>query len=324
VATTKLAQLPSGDKLPERLVKAAEATVSFLSEEGKPHGQGVVVPGQMIVTAAHVVQWDKVQWGRVEGALSDPMHEQVMVAGRPVLAQVYAFEPITDVAVLGAPDGQSLPHEYEAFEAALGAVTPARLARATLPLQRWLSVYIRAHDQGWVKAEASVWTVHRDTLALRTDTQCIAGGTSGGPIVTPTGKLLGVVSVMGGTSDGTGTGDGSAPCLHQTVPPWLLRQMLDPEWEGREQRRERRRWERSPEGQRERRRLAALTPPAPAAARSDSARTSRGMFDGTSPRRRGGPRCPSPPGSAPRSTGGAAGPSAMPPLDSLLLGIDGS
>jgi Pyruvate/2-oxoacid:ferredoxin oxidoreductase gamma subunit len=74
-------------------------------------GQGVIVPGRTIVTAAHCIQWDAD--GRM--AFGDPDYEEIIVGGRRVLTEVYAVEPIADIAVLGAVDGQPSEEMYEAW-----------------------------------------------------------------------------------------------------------------------------------------------------------------------------------------------------------------
>jgi hypothetical protein len=57
----------------------------------------------------------------------------------------------------------------------------------------------------------------------------IVGGTSGSPVVTEKGLLVGVVSTAGGI---VGTSrEASCARLHLTVPGFLLRLMRDPKWE---------------------------------------------------------------------------------------------
>lgn len=44
-------------------------------------------------------------------------------------AECLFVDPIADLAVLGAPDGQMLPEEKEHYETLTGAMTPLRIAR---------------------------------------------------------------------------------------------------------------------------------------------------------------------------------------------------
>ena len=65
-------------------------------------GQGVLVPGELIVTAAHVIGWSAEGWM----ALGGYYIEEVKVAdGSTLTIQTLAVEPVVDIAILGEPDG---------------------------------------------------------------------------------------------------------------------------------------------------------------------------------------------------------------------------
>jgi len=88
-------------------------------------GQGVLVPGGLVVTAAHCI-------GRTaEGgmALGDYYIEEIVVAdGRRLMASPLAVEPVSDLAELGAVDSQELGEEADAFEDFCSNTKPVRLA----------------------------------------------------------------------------------------------------------------------------------------------------------------------------------------------------
>lgn len=86
-----------------------------------------MVPGHLIVTTAHVIKWD----GGM--ALGDYFHEDVEIAGRRLTASVYAAEPVSDIAVLGAPDDQALP---EARRLSRSTCVPSRQLRSAPPTSR--------------------------------------------------------------------------------------------------------------------------------------------------------------------------------------------
>jgi hypothetical protein len=110
-------KMPFASRIKERI---AGATVR-LSNSG---GRGVLVPGGFILTAAHCVTWDH-EGGMV---LGDWYVERVETAtGVTMLAQVYAVEPVADIAVLGGPDGQELFDDAEAFETFTEATRPVPL-----------------------------------------------------------------------------------------------------------------------------------------------------------------------------------------------------
>ena len=89
--------------------KIKAATVRF----PKRGGQGVLVPGQMIVTAAHVVSWSSE--GRM--ALGYYYVEDVKAGRRKLKIQPLAVEPVTDIAILGALDDQASEEFSAAAEA---------------------------------------------------------------------------------------------------------------------------------------------------------------------------------------------------------------
>jgi S1-C subfamily serine protease len=200
----------------EALDRVAAATVRLPGLGG----QGVAVPGQMIVTAAHCVRWS----GTGGMALGDFFVEAIESGDRKVVAQVYAAEPVADIAVLGALDDQSAPDEAEAFEAWYASVPSVSLCTTDFPLREPFPAWIRAHTGRWIEARAEQLVVQAASLFLRTR-EGIEGGTSGGPVVTEDGLLLGVIS--------SGTTEIGLSRLHLAVPGHWLRTMLDPEWEPR-------------------------------------------------------------------------------------------
>jgi S1-C subfamily serine protease len=210
-------------------VKIARATVRF---PGKG-GQGVIVPGGMIVTAAHVVNWDVT--GQMAQLWDSLYWEDVEIGGRSVKAQVYAVEPVADVAVLGAPDDQAHADVAEAFEACLESIKPVPICTKDFPLGEPFAVYIRAHTGDWIKGQAVQRGVNAQYLGITPEGD-IKGGTSGSPVVTAQGLLVGVISRAGGAV-GEPTSFSVVPRLHLTAPGWLIRRMRDPQWEIRATRR---------------------------------------------------------------------------------------
>jgi S1-C subfamily serine protease len=65
----------------------------------KKSGQGVIVPDGLILTAAHCIEWC-CEGGMV---LGDFFLEEIEFGGQKIVAQVYAVEPVSDIAVLGRP-----------------------------------------------------------------------------------------------------------------------------------------------------------------------------------------------------------------------------
>jgi S1-C subfamily serine protease len=191
----------------------SRATVRFTAMSG----QGVVVPNGLIATAAHVIDWD----GRGGMALGDRYLEEFESGGRRLKAQVYAVEPVSDIALLGAPDDQG---ELEtAFEEWCDGIPSIRLWMADPPLREWFPIHVLAHTGDWITGRAQQHQPYSRTCYFET-TEAIQGGTSGGPVVTDDGRLLGVVSNAGG-SPGEPETSGMIPRLYSAAPLWSVERM---------------------------------------------------------------------------------------------------
>lgn len=211
-------------------VRIKAATVRFM----RRGGQGVLVPGQMIVTAAHVVHWDT-EGGMTMGAAH--YVEDVRAGRRTLKVEVLAIEPVADIAVLGAPDGQAsqeLFNAAEAFADFCESTAPVPICTADFRLFVPFPVHILTHTGRWVTARATQNNVNASTLFLEAS-EGITGGTSGSPLVTDRGRLIGVLSTAGGTVSEPATSV-TAPRLHLAAPGWLVRLMRDPGWEIRKTR----------------------------------------------------------------------------------------
>lgn len=142
--------------------KIKSATVRFPRQDG----QGVLVPGQMIVTAAHVLGWTAEGWM----ALEDYRIEEFKAGNRIFKIQLLAIEPVTDIAILGALDGEVFPDEEEAFEAFCESTAPVPICTVEFPLFHPFPVYILAHTGEWVDAHATHYDI--DAAAHREPMPC--------------------------------------------------------------------------------------------------------------------------------------------------------
>jgi S1-C subfamily serine protease len=201
--------------------RIAAATVRFKARRG----QGVIVPGPLIVTAAHVLSaaHELIDWTNAE-----PVFEEVAVGDRTVAAEVRAIEPIADIAVLSRPDDQTAYESAEAFDAVIAPIRPVPICTTDFVLFESVPVYIFTHTGRWVIAQATQSSANAPNLFLRAS-EHIALGTSGSPVVTPGGELIGVASTAGGR-EGAPMTDITVPRLHLTAPGWLVGPMRDPEW----------------------------------------------------------------------------------------------
>ncbi len=197
----------------------AAATVRF----PRRGGQGVLIRGGLIVTAAHVVEWDN---SGLMALGEDARFLQRIEAGkRKLLVYPLAVEPVADLAILGSPDGQWIPDEAKAFDQFCEATAAMSLTTEEFPVGTPVPAYVLAHTGRWITGRITQWHPEAATLVLETD-EGIEGGTSGSPVVTEHGFLLAVVSnACGPQSDPPRTGSISRP--HLAAPVWLARQMTE-------------------------------------------------------------------------------------------------
>lgn len=188
-----------------------EAAVVNLVGKG---GQGVLVPGGFILTAAHCLEFN------CEGGMvlaGDYFIEEVKTSLGKIKAAPAAIEPISDIAVLGALDNQTFGREADAFENFCRRVKPLMVSRRKLP--REFRVYVYTHERTLIEGVAR--RVGDDAVLFITTRAQIHGGTSGGPIVDEAGEIVGIASNF---SDGDSCG--TAPRPHLALPAWVCRKIL--------------------------------------------------------------------------------------------------
>jgi S1-C subfamily serine protease len=171
-------------------------------------GQGVLVPGGFVVTAAHCIGWTAE--GRMAlGDFRDYYSEEIVAAdGRTLTVQPLAVEPVSDLAVLGAVDGQAsdkYADAEDAFEDFCRTTKPVRLALDEFALMVPFVAYVFTHNKGIIPVQAQQCAPGAASLVIHADER-IDGGTSGGPVVTRDGRLLGIIS-----SSGSVQGDARCP-----------------------------------------------------------------------------------------------------------------
>jgi CBS domain-containing protein len=198
--------------------KVAKATVILLGNVG----QGVLVSGNLIVTAAHCIDF------KCEGemVLGDYYIEEILTTLGTLKVRPLAVEPVKDIAVLGSLDDQTFPGEAERFEEFCTATEPVVVGQGDYDLFQELPVYIyNGHRGMWIKGSAHLWAEDEPMLWLESDEQ-IEGGTSGGPIVDESGTLVGIVSNMSINGDNGRKCTGNFPRPHLTLPVWVCSRIL--------------------------------------------------------------------------------------------------
>ena len=181
-------------------------------------GQGVLIPGGLIATAAHCVSLEI----DVVGASTGDAHPITIEteSGDTFELAVLFIDPIADLAVLDKD--QETGEEFYAF---IENTNPIPMSAIDPPPFEKFPVRIRSHERLWVTGEAQCCNQHRAKVCFETigSVKC---GTSGGPIVDASGMLVSVVS------HGMDRGDqfvGMAPFVRRSLPMWLLERIASGE-----------------------------------------------------------------------------------------------
>ena len=105
----------------------------------KKGGQGILVPGGFILTAAHCVDYS------TGGAMADGFYDFIetieTTKGERIEATSYVVEPVCDIAVLGPPDDQYALDEYEKYQEFCDNTRPVSLYLGEFELKKRYSVY---------------------------------------------------------------------------------------------------------------------------------------------------------------------------------------
>jgi len=187
-------------------------------------GQGVLVSGNLILTAAHCIDF------KCEGemALGDYFIEKIKTGEKELKVTPLAVEPVSDLAVLGSLDEPGFGKEAEDFEKFCEHTKPVPLCRRDFVLTRKFSVHVYTHKGTWLTGKAMQLREDCQTLFVETDDQ-IEGGTSGGPIINDSGDLVGIVSNFSDCGEADRKSYGPAPLPHLALPVWVCRRIENEE-----------------------------------------------------------------------------------------------
>jgi Trypsin-like peptidase domain len=205
--------------LSEAIKRRIEAACVTFITPGGPGGRGFLVPGQLVLTAAHCVTYS----AEGEMALGDDFIEVLQTPQGELKVRTAAVEPVADIAVLGALDAQSFGEEEEAFTTWCMQTPAIPLCMQELPIREPFPVYIYTHRGQWIEARATIIRGGVASVWLDVPGQ-IEGGTSGSPIVTERGEVIGIVSLVGSGPDETQC-DGPQPRPTHALPVWVLQQI---------------------------------------------------------------------------------------------------
>ena len=158
------------------------------------------------------------------------MGDQVTIAIDTTRGRLYvapsAIEPVADLAVLGALDNQVFWDQAAAYEAWCEATVPVRLSWDALPTLTPVRAAVLTHHETWLEGTVEQGGPGAHGIMLHFP-DGIEGSTSGSPVVTAQGILVGLVSQAGGAeADAIHKGrEGYAPRPHLALPLWLAEQV---------------------------------------------------------------------------------------------------
>lgn len=159
-------------------------------------GQGTLIPGRMILTACRCIEWS----GEGYQTVRNVRIEKVGAHCGTLSAVLVAAEPVTDVAVLGEPDGQTFYEEWQAFDEFCESTEAIPLAPENYTGEGKTPVWVYALGGEWIEGvvdfgEAKVYG-NPHQVWLRTKGE-IRSGSAGGPILNAKGEIVAVVSTFG-------------------------------------------------------------------------------------------------------------------------------
>lgn len=206
--------------LEEIYSRVAAATVK-LPRRG---GQGVLVEGSWILTAAHCLEFDSD--ASLDIALGENSYHDIESAqGEKIKAFPRVIEPCSDIAVLAAPNREKFHEGYLAYKAFCASVEPIPLCRMKLPeFPAEFKIHILTDNKRWVSGKATAYQDYSPRMWVEAE-EHIEEGTSGGPIINDAGELVGVISIIGGPRGGKET-TGPCPIARWALPVWICRRMF--------------------------------------------------------------------------------------------------
>jgi hypothetical protein len=136
-----------------------------------------------------------------------------------VWAECLFADPLSDLAVLGPPDGQELYEQCEAYEAFVESITPLPIAET----EREGEAFLPSLDNQWFSARYE--RINWEPLCLSNLERRIERGMSGSPVLDANGAAIGVVSLCDmilGKEGPIYDRYGSQTALYRNLPGWML------------------------------------------------------------------------------------------------------
>jgi hypothetical protein len=177
---------------------------------------------KVVVTASHCLPYTPKVMSGIDHHLATYAKLLAPLGEEPsVWTECLFFDPVADVAVLGEPDNQGLPDEWDGYH----ALTENRKAFATAAPESGGAYMLALDGITWNPTNLEVHiTIGGNGLS----TGPTLAGQSGSPILDGKGRAVALVSVgseetINGVRTPMQRWNGPQPILRLALPPWLLR-----------------------------------------------------------------------------------------------------
>jgi hypothetical protein len=216
-----------GNKMTEFMKKQIELATASVMQVGDGRGFLVEVankyfdyPRRRIVTAAHCLPEMPPPHRAMN--LNEKTYPDLLgpLGEKPtVWAECLFADPLSDLAVLGPPDGEELYDQCEAYEELVESLFPLPIAET----EREGEAFLLSLDNRWFSARYE--RINWGPLCLSKLEQRIERGMSGSPVLDASGAAIGVVNlgeIILGKEGPLYDQYGSQTPLYRNLPGWML------------------------------------------------------------------------------------------------------
>jgi len=203
------------------------AIISVLNHQSEEIGRGVLVNGNIIITAAHLVDFE-CDGSMVTG--SKHYIENIRTSQGDSKVTPLLVDPISDIAVLGSLYEQTLYDyngESDAFIDYCDKTKPAQLFMDDLVQMQEHPIYLYNHRRIWISGSIK-WCNNYPMLSIMTKEK-IECGASGSPIINKSGELVGIISASHNHSfsETDNRYFGRSAYIKIVLPIWIMNRILD-------------------------------------------------------------------------------------------------
>ena len=197
-----------------KIQKAIEEAIITLPNKG---GCGVLVNGNIIVTAAHCVQINL----SGEMAILDQSLDTIDTRHQGTIkAKILFVELVNDIALLGAADYQDSYSDCEKYKEYCNHTKAIQICSDDFETQKEYEAYVSYRGK-LIKIKHQKMNAKAQRHWFESE-EIIEPGMSGSPIVNPKGELIGVLSHSSSDTDNI---NGKFSLITTTLPDYFLKQI---------------------------------------------------------------------------------------------------